>query len=115
MLPFELSVRVFQDKAFFFRFLGLSGHRVLWLPSLFEPELCFSATRIDTTVSILVATALTILQFVARVLYFFYAPPAYHSTITRSLPLRPNTSGVYISSALAGGTMNSPGVVARAR
>lgn len=34
--------------------------------------------------------------------------------ITRSLPLRPNTSGVYISSALAGGTTNSPGVVALA-
>ena len=35
-------------------------------------------------------------------------------TITQSLPLRPKTSGEYISSALAGGTMNVPGVVARA-
>ena len=34
--------------------------------------------------------------------------------ITQSLPLRPKTSGEYISSALAGGTMNVPGVVARA-
>jgi hypothetical protein len=33
---------------------------------------------------------------------------------TLSLALRPNTSGEYISSALAGGTTNSPGVVARA-
>ena len=38
----------------------------------------------------------------------------YYSTITQSLPLRPNTSGEYISSALAGGTTNLPGVVARA-
>lgn len=37
-----------------------------------------------------------------------------HSTITRSLPLRPKVSGAYISSALAGGTTNTPGVVARA-
>jgi len=37
-----------------------------------------------------------------------------YSTITTSLPLRPKTSGEYISSALAGGTMNVPGVVARA-
>jgi hypothetical protein len=37
-----------------------------------------------------------------------------YSTTTRSVPLRPKTSGEYISSALAGGTMNSPGVVARA-
>ena len=39
--------------------------------------------------------------------------PAY-STTTRSVPLRPKTSGEYISSALVGGTMNVPGVVARA-
>jgi hypothetical protein len=38
----------------------------------------------------------------------------YHFTITQSLPLRPKTSGEYISSALAGGTMKVPGVVARA-
>ena len=37
-----------------------------------------------------------------------------YSTITQSLPLRPKTSGEYISSALAGGTTNVPGVVARA-
>ncbi len=37
-----------------------------------------------------------------------------HSTTTRSVPLRPKTSGEYISSALAGGTMKVPGVVARA-
>ena len=36
------------------------------------------------------------------------------STITRSVLPRPKVSGVYISSARAGGTMNSPGVVARA-
>jgi hypothetical protein len=36
-----------------------------------------------------------------------------YSITTRSLPLRPNTSGEYISSALAGGTTNVPGVVAR--
>jgi hypothetical protein len=36
------------------------------------------------------------------------------STITRSVFPRPKVSGVYISSARAGGTMNSPGVVARA-
>ena len=41
-------------------------------------------------------------------------PAATYSTITQSLPLRPNTSGEYISSALAGGTTNVPGVVARA-
>ena len=34
--------------------------------------------------------------------------------ITRSVPPLPKTSGEYISSALAGGAMNSPGVVARA-
>lgn len=33
-------------------------------------------------------------------------------TITQSLPLRPNTSGEYISSALAGGATKRPGVVA---
>jgi hypothetical protein len=37
-----------------------------------------------------------------------------YSTITQSLLLRPKTSGEYISSALAGGTTNIPGVVARA-
>lgn len=37
-----------------------------------------------------------------------------YSTITQSLALRPNTSGEYISSALAGGTTKVPGVVARA-
>lgn len=37
-----------------------------------------------------------------------------YSTITTALPLRPKTSGEYISSALAGGTMNRPGVVALA-
>lgn len=37
-----------------------------------------------------------------------------YSTITQSLLPRPKTSGEYISSALAGGTMNVPGVVARA-
>ncbi len=42
-----------------------------------------------------------------------FAAPAYF-TVTESLPLRPKTSGEYISSALAGGTMNMPGVVARA-
>src|SRR5262249_26010481 len=37
-----------------------------------------------------------------------------HSTTTLSPPLRPNVSGLYISSALVGGTTNVPGVVARA-
>ncbi len=37
-----------------------------------------------------------------------------YSTISQSLPLRPKTSGEYISSALAGGTTKVPGVVARA-
>ena len=37
-----------------------------------------------------------------------------YSTITQLLLLRPKTSGEYISSALAGGTTNVPGVVARA-
>ncbi len=37
-----------------------------------------------------------------------------YSTIIQSLPLRPKTSGEYISSALAGGTTKVPGVVARA-
>ena len=37
----------------------------------------------------------------------------FYSTRTRSLPLRPNVSGEYISSALAGGTTKFPGVVAR--
>jgi hypothetical protein len=37
-----------------------------------------------------------------------------YSTMTMSPPLRPKTSGEYISSALAGGTTNVPGVVARA-
>jgi len=35
----------------------------------------------------------------------------FYSITTKSLELRPNTSGEYISSALAGGTTNSPGVV----
>jgi hypothetical protein len=39
---------------------------------------------------------------------------AAYSTISQSLPLRPKTSGEYISSALDGGTTNVPGVVARA-
>ena len=39
---------------------------------------------------------------------------AAYSTITVSLPVRPNTSGEYISSACAGGTTYVPGVVARA-
>ena len=38
----------------------------------------------------------------------------HYSTITQSDPLRPNTSGEYISSARAGGTTYVPGVVARA-
>ncbi len=38
----------------------------------------------------------------------------HHSTITRSLAERPNVSGMYISSALVGGTTKLPGVVARA-
>jgi hypothetical protein len=42
--------------------------------------------------------------------FFFYL----YSTITQSLPLLPKTSGEYISSALAGGTINVPGMVARA-
>ena len=37
-----------------------------------------------------------------------------YSTITRSLPPRPNVSGMYISSAFVGGTTKLPGVVARA-
>ena len=37
-----------------------------------------------------------------------------YSTITRSLAPRPKVSGMYISSALVGGTTNVPGVVARA-
>ncbi len=37
-----------------------------------------------------------------------------YSTITRSLPERPNVSGAYISSARAGGATKLPGVVARA-
>jgi hypothetical protein len=36
-----------------------------------------------------------------------------YSTTTNSVPDRPNVSGAYISSAFVGGTMNSPGVVAR--
>ncbi len=35
-------------------------------------------------------------------------------TTTKSLPLLPNTSGEYNSSALAGGATNVPGVAARA-
>ena len=38
----------------------------------------------------------------------------FHSTITLSVPPRPKVSGWYISSAFAGGTTNTPGVVARA-
>ena len=34
--------------------------------------------------------------------------------VSASLPDRPKVSGVYISSALAGGTTKTPGVVARA-
>jgi len=45
---------------------------------------------------------------------YLYLYCYFTSTITQSLPLRPKTSGEYISSALAGGTMNMPGVVARA-
>lgn len=42
-------------------------------------------------------------------------PPAIgYSTNTRSPALRPKVSGMYISSALAGGTTKLPGVVARA-
>lgn len=37
-----------------------------------------------------------------------------YSTTTRSVPLLPKTSGEYISSAFVGGTINVPGVVARA-
>jgi hypothetical protein len=37
-----------------------------------------------------------------------------YSTITRSVAPRPKVSGWYISSAVVGGTMYSPGVVARA-
>jgi hypothetical protein len=37
-----------------------------------------------------------------------------YSTTTRSDAERPNVSGMYISSAFVGGTMNVPGVVARA-
>lgn len=36
-----------------------------------------------------------------------------YSTLTKSVPVRPKVSGAYISSALAGGTTNCPGVVAR--
>jgi hypothetical protein len=38
-----------------------------------------------------------------------------YSTIIRSVALRPNVSGAYISSALAGGATYCPGVVARSR
>ena len=38
--------------------------------------------------------------------------PRVYWMIMRSVPVRPKTSGEYISSALAGGTTNSPGVVA---
>lgn len=37
-----------------------------------------------------------------------------YSTFTKSVPVRPNVSSWYISWALAGGTTNWPGVVARA-
>ena len=37
-----------------------------------------------------------------------------YSTISRSVEVRPNVSGEYISSARVGGTTNEPGVVARA-
>lgn len=37
-----------------------------------------------------------------------------YSTITRSVALRPNVSGAYISSTFVGGTTKVPGVVARA-
>lgn len=42
------------------------------------------------------------------------ARASFHWTTTRSDALLPKVSGWYISSALAGGTTNSPGVVARA-
>jgi len=42
------------------------------------------------------------------------SPRRSYSTITRSLALRPNVSGMYISSALVGGTTKVPGVVGRA-
>ena len=38
----------------------------------------------------------------------------FYSITTRSVFPRPKVSGWYISSALAGGTTNTPGVVARA-
>jgi hypothetical protein len=41
-------------------------------------------------------------------------PEGRYSTITLSVPPRPNVSGWYISSAFGGGTTNTPGVVARA-
>src|SRR5690554_2695541 len=43
-----------------------------------------------------------------------YAILRHHFTTIRVDPLRPNVSGLYISSALVGGITNSPGVVARA-
>src|SRR5262249_9512205 len=41
-------------------------------------------------------------------------PCRHHSTMRRSPAPRPNTSGLYISSAFGGGTTKLPGVVARA-
>src|SRR5690606_30595403 len=38
-----------------------------------------------------------------------------HRTSKELAPVRPNTSGLYISSACVGGTTKRPGVVARAR
>src|SRR5262245_58363014 len=40
---------------------------------------------------------------------------SHHRTVKVLPPVRPFTAGLYISSACAGGTMNTPAVVARAR
>ena len=53
-----------------------------------------------------------LIQRIALVTYLLLS--YFSSTTTQSLPLRPKTSGEYISSAFAGGTMKVPGVVARA-
>jgi hypothetical protein len=47
-------------------------------------------------------------------LRYWLCATIFYFTTTQSLPLLPKTSGEYISSALAGGTMKVPGVVARA-
>lgn len=74
-------------------------------------QLLTETLGLDQPLEVLICEPLTLLELQQAMLKV----RARYRTTTLSLAPRPNVSGWYISSALGGGTIKVPGVVARAR